>query len=85
MKRNEINEQGHHLATAAGLRVLAQHVASVANPSHPDEWFTEFGQDVFDYVDRTTHPTHHPSEIRAIKEAAYDTLRMVFDPKGFGK
>jgi hypothetical protein len=86
MKSTEINEQGHHLALAASLRVLARHVALAVNPSHADEWFTELGQDVFDYVDRTTHPTNHPSETRAIKEAAYDTLRMVFDdPKGLGK
>ena len=85
MEDKEINEQGYHLAMAASLRVLAKHIAVVANPSHPDEWFTELGQDVFDYVDRTTHPTHSPSEIKAIKETAYDTLRMVFDPNGFGK
>src|ERR1700689_3742521 len=68
MISTEINEQGHHLAMAASLRVLARHVALAVNPSHPDEWFTELGQDVFDYVDRTTHSTNHPSETRAIKE-----------------
>jgi hypothetical protein len=35
----------------------------------------------FDYIDRTTNPSISPVEEKAAKEAAYDTLRMIFDPK----
>jgi hypothetical protein len=41
------------------------------------------GQQTFDYVDHTRHPDFDEATIRAIKEAAYDTLRMIFDSKGF--
>jgi hypothetical protein len=37
----------------------------------------------FDYVDRTSHPGFGRDDMRQIKEAAYDTQRMMFDPKGF--
>jgi hypothetical protein len=83
MDIEKIRGSGHHLAITAAFRVLASRVAEIADPSRSNEWFTELGQDTFDYVDKTTHPTHSENELRAIKESAYDTLRMMFDPKGF--
>lgn len=83
MDIKEIRGSGHHLAITAAFRVLASRVAAIANPNNPGEWFTALGQDTFDYVDSTSHPTHDEATLRAIKESAYDTLRMMFDPKGF--
>jgi hypothetical protein len=83
MNIREIRDHGHHLAMAASLRLVASRIAMLANPEHPDEWFTELGQDTFDYVDRTHNPAYTAYETRAIKEAAYGTLRMIFDSKGF--
>jgi hypothetical protein len=68
-----------------GFRVLASRVAEIANPDQPGEWFTALGQDTFEYVDGTRHPAHDEATLRAIKEAAYDTLRMMFDSRGFEK
>ena len=81
----EIRDHGHHLAITAAFRVLASRVAEIANPDHPGEWFTALGQDTFEYIDGTRHPAHDEATLRAIKEAAYDTLRMMFDSTGFEK
>jgi hypothetical protein len=79
MDIDETRGHGHHLAIAAAIRVLATRVAQLADPQHPDQWFTALGQEVFDYVDHTKHPQFKGEALRGIKEAAYNTLRMMFD------
>ncbi|HXQ82627.1 MAG TPA: hypothetical protein VN769_01025 [Xanthobacteraceae bacterium] len=82
MDIEEIRGHGHHLAMAAAIRMLAAHMAQIADPKHAEQWFTMLGQRTFDYVDRTNHPGFDEPTMREIKEATYDTLRMIFDPKG---
>jgi len=83
MEVEEIRGSGHHLAITAAFRMLVSRVAELAAPADPGNWFTALGQDTFDYVDRTTNPHYDDETMRAIKESAYDTLRMMFDPSGF--
>jgi hypothetical protein len=83
MGTKEIRDSGHHLAIAAAFRVLAAEVARLADPVQPGQWFTELGQTAFQYVDASKNPSYDPKALRAVKEAAYDTLRMMFDPRGF--
>jgi hypothetical protein len=83
MEIEEIRGHGHHLAMAASIRVLAMQVAKLANPSDMEAWFTALGQKTFEYVDGTTNPRFDEQSMRAIKEATYATLRLIFDPKGF--
>jgi hypothetical protein len=82
MDIGEIRDHGHHLAITATLRMLAFRVAELGHPDHADRWFTKLGQQTFGYVDETKHQNFDEPTIRAVKEAAYDTLRMIFDPKG---
>ena len=63
--------------------MLVSQVAELADPADPGSWFTALGQDTFDYVDRATNPRYDDETMRALKESAYDTLRMMFDPTGF--
>ena len=74
---------GDHLAIAATLRILARHIAKVESPNDASGWFLAVGQETFDYVDHTSNPAFNESQIKPIKEAAYATLRMIFDPTGF--
>ena len=45
-----------------------------------DHWFMALGEDAFNYVDRATHPHFDEETTRAIREAAYGTLQVIFDP-----
>jgi hypothetical protein len=83
MEVEEIRGSGHHLAITAAFRILISRVAELADPDDPGNWFTALGQETFDYVDRTTNRRYDDETMRAIKESAYDTLRMMFDPTGF--
>lgn len=68
---------------AATVRMLATHIAKLSDPRQPSQCFTALGQEAFDYVDRTKNPALDKATEKAAKEAAYNTLRMIFDPKGF--
>jgi hypothetical protein len=83
MDTEKIRGSGRHLAITAAFRILASRIAELANPTSPGDWFTALGQDAFDYVDQTTNPRYDEETFRAVKESAYDTLRMMFDSKGF--
>jgi hypothetical protein len=74
---------GDHLAIAACIRTLAAEMARIASPDRPEEWFVALGQKTFEHVDRTKNPALNPAILRDAKEAAYSSLRMIFDPKGF--
>jgi hypothetical protein len=82
MDVEQIRGSGHHLAITAAFRMLVSRVAELADPDDAGKWFTALGQDTFDYVDRTTNPNYDDETMRAVKESAYDTLRMMFDPAG---
>jgi hypothetical protein len=83
MDIKEIRDSGHHLAIIVAFRMLAHRMAELVSKDDIEGWFTEISQQAFDYVDRTKHPTHDENTLRAVKESAYDTLRMIFDAKGF--
>ncbi len=51
MDAEKLMDRGHQLAIAASMRVLAAHVALIANPKDPGQWFTTLGQNAFEYVD----------------------------------
>jgi hypothetical protein len=74
---DKIRERGDRLAVLASMRILA---AQIVSPKDPGEWFTAVGQGAFEYVDGISNP--HLDE-STVKEASYDTLRMIFDPTGF--
>ena len=75
--------QGDHLAIAAAFRVLAMGVAKIANKDDPEHWFISLGQSAMDYIDLTSNPNLDEKTSKAVKEAAYETIRMIFDPSGF--
>jgi hypothetical protein len=75
-------DTGHMLGMCATIRILASKVATLAEPQNPDQWFTALGEHAFGYVDRTTNPDFKGETEKEIKEAAYGTLRMIFDPNG---
>jgi hypothetical protein len=76
----QIRAHGQHLAVMAALRVLAHQVAKLADPSRTEHWFMALGEDAFNYVDRAAHPHFDQETTRAIREAAYGTLQVMFDP-----
>lgn len=75
-------DSGHMLGICAAIRVLAANAATLAEPQNPNSWFTALGEHTFEYVDRTSNPDFKGNTEKEIKEAAYGTLRMIFDPKG---
>jgi hypothetical protein len=83
MNVNEARGHGHHLAIAASIRVLAMEVAKIANPREPEAWFTSLSQRTFQYVDEASNPHFDERVMKVIKETTYESLRMIFDPKGF--
>jgi hypothetical protein len=80
MEIAQAREHGQHLAVMAAFRVLAHQVARLAAPSRTDHWFMALGEDAFNYVDRATHPHFDEETTRTIREAAYGTLQVIFDP-----
>jgi hypothetical protein len=79
----DIKAQSDHLVMAAAIRILAWEIANLANAPDKEVWFLALGESVFNYIDRTSNPQMDEPTLKAVKEAAYDTLRMVFDPRGF--
>jgi hypothetical protein len=79
MELQEIRDHGHHLAIVSSIRVLAECIAQLTNPSDPDAAFIELGQMVFQHVDGTTNSSFSERDLKAIKEATYDSLRAVFE------
>ena len=77
----DVKASGEHLAISAAFRVLASHVAQLANPEHPDQWLEAVGEQIFDYVERASNPNNSEPLQKAIKEAAYDALGRIFDSK----
>jgi len=81
MDTQAIRRSGNHLAIAASIRILAFEMAKIANPVDPESWFTALGQKTFQYVDATSNPNFDEQTTKAVKEASYEALRMIFDPK----
>ena len=74
-------DSGHFLALSAMARLLSIEIAKVADPTNPRRWFDAFGERVFEYIDGASNPDFKDDTEKEIKETAYGTLRMIFDPK----
>jgi hypothetical protein len=79
---SDAKDKGYHLAFAATLRLLVTEMARSQTADPPADWFLAFSQKALDYVDTTSNPSLSDQEMREAKEAAYDTLRMIFDHRG---
>jgi hypothetical protein len=77
-----VKDVGYHLALSSVLRLLLIEVAKIRGAASAPEYFVELSQRAFQLVDGTYNPSLAESDAKIAKEAAYETLRLIFDSKG---
>ena len=73
-------DSGHLLALCAAIRCLAAQMARNTSPHNPEQLFTALSERAIHWVDDAMDPQVGGDDEREIKESAYGTLRMIFDP-----